>query len=59
MAVKKFKIDSYKVCKYEDIKFEDIVELVEVVDKKYVICYSPKYKTNVLIPKNELMALDK
>lgn len=56
---KQFKVDSYNVCQYEDTRFVDVVELIEAADKKYILCYSPKYRANVLIPRSELTALDR
>lgn len=50
----KAKIDSYNVKQYENERFVDIVELLEKPKNKYVLCYSKKYRANVLIPKNEL-----
>lgn len=52
------KVDSYNVKQYENERFVDIVELLEKPKNKYVLCYSKKYRANVLIPKNELHILN-
>lgn len=48
------KVDSYNVKQYENERFVDYVILLEKPKNKYVLCYSKKYRANVLIPKNEL-----
>ena len=53
------KVDSYEVKQYENERFVDIVELLEKPKRnsKLVLCYSPKYRANVLIPRKELIIL--
>jgi len=54
----KFKVDSYKVKQYENERFVDTIELLEDIDKKYFLCYSPKYRANVLVLKADCVPID-
>jgi len=50
------KVDSYRVSQYENERFVDNVKVLEKPTKnaKRVLCYSPKYRANVLIYKSDL-----
>ena len=51
-----FKIDSYKVEQYEETRVVDTVIVVSTPKprQRLVLCFSPKLRGNVLIPKSEL-----
>jgi hypothetical protein len=50
----KMKVDSYNVKQYEGERFVDDVEVLEY-QGEYSLCYSPKYRANVLILTKELL----
>jgi hypothetical protein len=42
------KVDSYEVEQYKDTRFVDTVQVLDTFGRKS-LCYSPKYRANVLI----------
>ena len=50
---KRFKVDSYEVGEYKGERFVDEV-VVLVIENLGVLCYSPKYRANVLVWRKDL-----
>ena len=60
LAKRKARIDCYNVKQYENERFVDVVNILENAkrNQRFVLCYSPKYRANVLIPEKELVYLE-